>query len=482
MFENYTASVINKREVIVEMGTHMTVKFSGFLEELGIFGYSSLELPIIITLATQDPILFVGTHGTAKTILCKRIAEMLSLKYHCYDASKALFEDILGFPNPNTLKKGKIEYISTPISIWDKEFILIDEISRANFQTQSKWLEIIRSRKIMGLEIKNLKYIFAAMNLQNYIGTFEIDKALLGRFSMIIEIPDLKNMDDNTIKNIITTTHSDDARGFLKNNPKFNNFNFKKKIENTINKIKNDFYIKKYDDISINFVQILIKFLLEENIEIDGRRAGMLFRNIHSALSAYDYDCKDKNVKKILNQTALDTIPSFDKNEKEKIKLCIKKSSDILIDGKNKYYFFNKKNISSTLNEFASNYNILQNEEKEEFFLKLLEYYQELKNEKEFEKILEIYEFSFFLENLVENEATSKNEKIVELLKMVQKPFLFPNQKNFIRILTLINQKDNKRINYFIINVLSNFEFQNDNDIIEHYHIAQKSMEVNYVC
>ncbi|MEJ5307351.1 MAG: MoxR family ATPase [candidate division WOR-3 bacterium] len=464
----------------METCVKMADYFSGFLEELGIFGYTNLELPIIITLATQDPILFVGTHGTAKTILCKRIAETLSLKYHCYDASKVLFEDILGFPNPNSLREGKIEYISTPISIWDKEFILIDEISRANFQTQSKWLEIIRSKKIMGLEIKNLKYIFAAMNPQNYVGTFEIDKALLGRFSMIVEIPDLKCMDDNTIKKIITTIHSDDARGFIRNRPEFKSSNFKKNLENIINKIKNDFYNKKYFDISINFVQILIKLLLEENIEIDGRRAGMIFRNVHSAISIYDNDFKDKQFKNILSWISLYTIPSFDKKEKEKIKICIKKSTDILIDKKNKYYFFIKKNIFSTLNEFASNYNNLQNEEKEEFFLKLLEYYQELKNEKDIEKILEIYQISFFLENFVENELTNGNEKIVEMFQMVQKPFLFPNQKNFFKILIVLNQKEKYKINYFIVTILSNLDLQNDNDIIELYYISLKSMEVNH--
>ncbi len=466
----------------METYVQMSYNISGFLEELGIFGYSNLELPIIITLATQDPLLFVGTHGTAKTILCKRIAETLSLKYHCYDASKALFEDILGFPNPNSLRKEKIEYISTPISIWDKEFILIDEISRANFQTQSKWLEIIRSRKIMGLEIKNLKYVFAAMNPQNYVGTFEIDKALLGRFSMIVEIPDLKYMDDETIKNIITTIHSDDARGFIRSRPEFKNSNFKKNLENITNKIKNDFYNKKHYDISTNFVQILIKLLLEENIEIDGRRAGMIFRNIHSAISVYDNDFKDKQIKNILNLITLYTIPSFDKNEKEKIKICIKKSTDILIDKKIKYYFFNKKNIFSTLNEFASNYNILQNEEKDEFFLKLLEYYQELKNEKDVEKILEIYQISFFLENFVENEVANGNEKIVEMFQMVQKPFLFPNQINFLKILIVLNQKEKYKINYFLVTLLSHLDLQNDNDILELYYIALKSMEVNYVC
>ena len=38
------------------------------------------------------------------------------------------------------------------VTVWDKQFVLIDEINRAVPELQAKWLEIIRSRKIMGFE------------------------------------------------------------------------------------------------------------------------------------------------------------------------------------------------------------------------------------------------------------------------------------------------------------------------------------------
>lgn len=102
-----------------------------FLKKLGIYGMESIEDYILSALITGDPILLVGEIGSAKTFLSRKIAETLGLKFHSYDASKALFEDVIGFPNPNDFEKGEINYIPTPISIWDKEFILIDEISRA---------------------------------------------------------------------------------------------------------------------------------------------------------------------------------------------------------------------------------------------------------------------------------------------------------------------------------------------------------------
>jgi MoxR-like ATPase len=65
-----------------------------------------------------------------------------------YDASKALFEDMIGFPDPSSIASGEIKYVPTKLSLWDKEFILVDEISRARAEMQNKWLEVIRGRNL----------------------------------------------------------------------------------------------------------------------------------------------------------------------------------------------------------------------------------------------------------------------------------------------------------------------------------------------
>lgn len=129
------------------------------LEKLGIYGMSGIEDMVLAGFVTGDPVLLVGTHGTAKTLLYLQLAEAMGLKFWAYDASKALFEDVIGFPNPYEIKEGRIGYVSTPMSVWDKEFILIDEISRANYQLQAKWLELIRARTIMGQRAGSIKYI-----------------------------------------------------------------------------------------------------------------------------------------------------------------------------------------------------------------------------------------------------------------------------------------------------------------------------------
>jgi hypothetical protein len=69
----------------------------------------------------------------------------------------------VGFLNPQGLAKGAIEFVPTPLSIWNAEAALFDEINRANPFIQSKLHEPIRTRRIMGLPTK-LKLVFAAVN------------------------------------------------------------------------------------------------------------------------------------------------------------------------------------------------------------------------------------------------------------------------------------------------------------------------------
>ena len=116
------------------------------LQKLGIYGWSLQDENLILaSLLTGDPLLMVGTHGSAKTHVAYKVAQALDRRFLSYDASKALFEDVLGFPNVESLKAGKVEYVPSAVTIWDKEFVLIDEINRALPELQAKWLEIIRS-------------------------------------------------------------------------------------------------------------------------------------------------------------------------------------------------------------------------------------------------------------------------------------------------------------------------------------------------
>jgi MoxR-like ATPase len=266
-------------------------KMEGFLRRLGVYGCDEIEDFVLAGLVTGDPVLFVGPHGTAKTMLCERLAKAMGLKFIAYDASKALFEDVLGFPNPYSLEKGTVDYVATPISLHDKEFVLIDEISRANYQMQNKWLEVIRSRRIMGKELPKLHYVFGAMNPPYYPGAKTLDPALAGRFAFIIWFPQFVDLKDEDKNLVISNLGEDDARLLRrKEQQQIPYEEIGKELKDFIEDVKDSIYHsmeEKLREYIEKFLTIFARIQKEEEAEwiIDGRRAGMIKRGIVGVLS-----------------------------------------------------------------------------------------------------------------------------------------------------------------------------------------------------
>jgi len=181
------------------------------LQQLGIFGWNEADENLVLaSLLTGDPLLLIGNHGCAKTHVANKVAQALGRKFLVYDASKAMFEDVLGYPNVEKLKHGVVEYIQSPVTIWDKELVLIDELNRAAPELQSKWLEIIRSRKIMGFAT-HVKWVWSAMNPLSYSATQALDDALVGRFAFFLYPPDVLQMEEEDRLRVATHINGDDA-------------------------------------------------------------------------------------------------------------------------------------------------------------------------------------------------------------------------------------------------------------------------------
>jgi MoxR-like ATPase len=60
---------------------------AGFLRALGIAGWDAHEPAVLAALATESPLLLVGAHGSAKTLLLARLAEALGLAFRHGSAS-----------------------------------------------------------------------------------------------------------------------------------------------------------------------------------------------------------------------------------------------------------------------------------------------------------------------------------------------------------------------------------------------------------
>lgn len=262
------------------------------LKKLGVFGWHERDENLVLaSLLTGDPLLLIGNSGSAKTHVANKVAQALGRKFLTYDTSKAMFEDILGYPNVEKLKHGVVEYVPSPVTIWDKELVLIDELNRAVPELQSKWLEIIRSRKIMGFPTQ-VKWVWAAMNPVTYSATNALDEALIGRFALFLYPPDVLQMEEADRIAVLIHINGDDA-------PSLAEWTEGENVK-TVSSTDTDAVGRQLHAILTNagkrFLQLrdqmttlpefLAKFadlLLRESkgeVALDGRRLGFIYRNL----------------------------------------------------------------------------------------------------------------------------------------------------------------------------------------------------------
>ena len=88
---------------------------TSILRALGVVGLEAIEPVILAALATEAPILLVGPHGTAQSLLLSRLCEALGLEWRHYNASLLNYDDLVGYPLPDD--KGSLRFIQTHASI-----------------------------------------------------------------------------------------------------------------------------------------------------------------------------------------------------------------------------------------------------------------------------------------------------------------------------------------------------------------------------
>ncbi len=153
-------------------------------------GWSEVEPVVIAMMAMNKSFMLIGRHGTGKT----RLARALSLGYGAhgfafYDATKDDLISIAGIPDPEAIKGGHLRFVPHERSIWDKSTVVVDEITRANKESQNLWLEILEERTCFGLPLA-YRSVIATANPESYAAAFQLDEALLDRFHAVIPVPD----------------------------------------------------------------------------------------------------------------------------------------------------------------------------------------------------------------------------------------------------------------------------------------------------
>ena len=185
--------------------THEKISLA-ITKALGVQGWSHLDGVLLAALATESPVLLVGPHGTAKTYLVERLAMALNLPFRHYNASLLNYDDLVGIPLPDESNQ-HLHFVSTPGAIWGAAFAFFDEISRCRPDLQNKLFPIIHERRVIGMELDELRHRWAAMNPPSpdepdfetsmnelYLGSEPLDPALMDRFPFVVPVPNWKQL------------------------------------------------------------------------------------------------------------------------------------------------------------------------------------------------------------------------------------------------------------------------------------------------
>jgi len=193
-----------------------------FLRTLGIAGWDALDPVFLAAVATESPLLLVGPHGSAKTMVLNRLAETLGLEHRHYNASLLSFDDLVGFPVP---ENGRVVYLQTPATVWEAESVLVDEVSRCRPEVQNKLFPLVHERVIQGLPLPRLRHRWAAMNPPTslegddagdplYSGAEPLDVALADRFAFVVTVPSLAGLSPDDQRRVLRPSawSADEAR------------------------------------------------------------------------------------------------------------------------------------------------------------------------------------------------------------------------------------------------------------------------------
>ncbi|MGO9265315.1 MAG: AAA family ATPase [Candidatus Binataceae bacterium] len=271
----------------------------GLFASLDLYGLDRLAPVLLAALATEEPLILIGAHGTGKTLLLTRVAEALGLAFRHYNASLLNFDDLVGFPLPG--KDGSLEYVRTPAAIWGAEAVLFDEISRCRPDIQNKIFPVVHERCVQGLALTGLRYRWAAMNPPmidgddaGYIGSEPLDPALADRFVFVVQMPDWEQMSEAEQRAIIGSdagTVSDESARRLRT------------VLATIHTLLPALTASLKSGL-VAYLQVLYRLLGQAGIHLSPRRAGMLCRStiaVHAAALVLDANA-------ILSDSALLTV------------------------------------------------------------------------------------------------------------------------------------------------------------------------------
>jgi len=273
------------------------------LKSLGVVGWDHLEAPILSAIVREKPLLLIGEHGTAKSMVLERLAAALGVNFRHYNASILNFDDLIGFPAPDTTT-GRIQYLRSDLDAWDAEAIFIDEISRCRPDMQNRLFPLVYERKLQGTTLEKLKYRWSAMNPppteddpNRYFGSFELDDAFADRYDWILRVPHQLSSEQR-LKIIKGTTVSEGAPIILNN--------LLREIKGKMNLVEEVFG----SNVAL-FFDALYSILKRRDWKVSHRRIRMMYENAIAMIATGYYP----TISDALYRTVLYSLPQSTKRD-----------------------------------------------------------------------------------------------------------------------------------------------------------------------
>jgi MoxR-like ATPase len=269
-----------------------TVRQLSITEALGIHGWAHLDAVLLAALATESPLLLIGPHGTAKSLLIERVADALKMPMRHYNASLLNYDDLVGIPLPDEDGES-LHFVTTPGAIWDAAFVFFDEISRCRPDLQNKMFPIIHERRVVGINLTKLRHRWAAMNppapdepdlaaadTTTYFGSEPLDPALCDRFPFVIAVPDWKQLSKDDRRRIISMVG---ANGMDADSAE-NGFSLLELVEAAVQRIPQ--VAEQYNTWLTDYIVCVIDLLADAKLPQSPRRAHMLTRAVAAVHAA----------------------------------------------------------------------------------------------------------------------------------------------------------------------------------------------------
>lgn len=179
----------------------MSSRNNSILRKLHVFGFSSVqEQTVMSSLLTGENMLIIGATGMSKTKLAEKIARALDahigMPFGRFSAPNDNFDDLVGYVNVAKMRdSGTVEYVPTQTTLWDKNFVFVDEINRKRAATAAKWFTVLDERQLCGFPME-CRILWAAMNPSNFSGTSQLNEGEISRMASFLYPPEFVGLSE----------------------------------------------------------------------------------------------------------------------------------------------------------------------------------------------------------------------------------------------------------------------------------------------